>query len=346
MRIALRPQSVRYTTADLFQFNNTESSIEATNGVSQFTPTESHCPGFAPLDNDTSGRLDDCNFGASSTIYFEPGQDPVNLRYLDFWWFLRYNDTSQVNNAFGVDMHQGDWEDITVVLDPLPFPGNPTVQSAFYAEHAGGVWVLGNALGASHPTVFVAEGTHASYAFPCSENCTQPEGSQSPNEAPHDGGAPWGNNDDSLCSGQCAQRFPTEGWPYWAGKWGADGPSPRSPSAQPRFICAENRRTDSTCGRPPDSPPLPSFSRHTRGPKPSDQRQCMSWLGAGVAALACNASQLRYALRHHLFHRRWTLHLHVAKMRSGDSPGLAQVLGEPLVSGDKIAITGRASPKH
>jgi hypothetical protein len=32
-------------------------------------------------------------------------------------------------------------------------------------------------------------------------------------------------------------------------------------------------------------------------------------------------------------------------MRSGDSPGLAQVLGEPLVPGDKIAITGRASPK-
>jgi hypothetical protein len=32
-------------------------------------------------------------------------------------------------------------------------------------------------------------------------------------------------------------------------------------------------------------------------------------------------------------------------MRSGDSPGLAQVLGEPLVPGDKIAVTGKAPPR-
>lgn len=220
-------------------------------------PQESHCPGFAPIETDFE-ILYDCNSGSSSAVYYEPGQDDASYRYLDFWWFIRQNDVSAVSGASSVDNHVGDWEGATVVLDPFDDATNPVVSHVLYAIHSMTVWVTGNAVpdypgDQERPEVFVARGTHASYQFACTADCQQPEGAAFSDEAPHDGLAGWGNNDDPACSDDCVHRFPTSGWPYWPGRWGPTvgccespigeqfGWSPKSPGLQGRFVMRAKR---------------------------------------------------------------------------------------------------------
>jgi hypothetical protein len=64
-----------------------------------------------------------------------------------------------------------------------------------------------------------------------------------------------------------------------------------------------------------------------------------------VAVLACDQKLLNQAIRRHWMRRRGALHLTVRGRRAGDSPGLAQALGEPLVAGDPIKITGRGTSR-
>jgi hypothetical protein len=322
-------------------------------------PHESHCPGSAPIETDFE-ILYDCDSGPSSAIYYEPGQDDASYRYLDYWWFIRQNDVSAVEGAHSVDNHVGDWEGATVVLDPIDDATNPVVSHVLYAVHSMTVWVTGNALPAypsapERPEVFVANGTHASYQFPCSEDCHQPEGSLFSNEAPHDGLAGWANNDDAACGGACVHRFPSSGWPYWPGRWGPSvgccdppigevvGWSPKSPGLQGRFMCAQNGRSDGVCTRPPGSREPERLNGRAPRPRPANARDCQGWFGFGVAALACDPVTLRKALRQHTLTRRWTLHLAVKGRRGGDSPGIAQVLGEPLTPGERAVVTGSAS---
>ncbi|WP_261381686.1 Vps62-related protein [Paenibacillus cremeus] len=94
---------------------------------------------------------------------------------LQYWFFYPYNDSSSVA---GVDLnHEGDWEHITVTLDSAA-----TFQNAYYAAHdneglrytssqssfADSTGVIAtNAQkltgGFTHPVVYSAIGTHASY---------------------------------------------------------------------------------------------------------------------------------------------------------------------------------------
>jgi hypothetical protein len=323
--------------------------------LSYYRPSASNCPGFAPIDNDSVGRIEDCDAGPTSVIYYEPGQDGASYRYLDYWWFLRYNDTSDVPDAFGADAHVGDWEGVTVVLDPLNDAANPTVQYVLYAAHDQSVWVGVNAVPKTgeRPDVWSAHGTHASYQFPCPADCHQPEGSSFSHEAPHDGEAPWGNNDDGNCNDQCVQRFPDSdsSWTFWPGRWGPSRGdptqtiswSPQSPGVKSRFLCARNGRSDGTCDRPPGSRSPLSLKAH--GAPPANAHTCRGWFGFGIAAVACDQKALNAALRMHRFARHWTLHLRAKGRQSGDSPGLAQVLGEPLVPGEAITVTGTASAR-
>lgn len=97
---------------------------------------------------------------------------------LQYWWFFFYNDAW--------NRHQGDWESITVFLhrDPHGVPDGYAPLGAAYASHDLGRWRRwqdvervnddkgGDGAG-THPVVYVARGSHASY-FDYNENGYHP----------------------------------------------------------------------------------------------------------------------------------------------------------------------------
>lgn len=204
-------------------------------------------------------KVVDCNSGPSAAMYYRRTTHEGRW-YWDYWWFLRYNDYSGFGDtceAFFCGDHEGDWEGITVVTTTT---ADPEIVAAVYAAHAQRILVNGAELpkAGTHPLVFVAAGTHASYPFRCEEDCRQYGGLP---ETPHNGAVPWGANSDAACRRySCVRPFPevgkpgpdalplAGGWAGWAGRWGGSchhgcehvvhgEPSPLSPGTQTRFVC-------------------------------------------------------------------------------------------------------------
>lgn len=303
----------------------------------------------------TGATAFDCESGSHTAIYFEPGQDDRAYHYLDYWFFYRTN--RPVDVTFGeLDDHDGDWEGMTVALDGFN-PSSVTLAYVWYAAHNGGQWydlnalVAANALTGTHAKDYVANGTHASYPTQCLYACSTPANVPWPEEAPHDGFVSWGANDDGLCAQSCVQRFTENWWTYWAGRWGASrGPnsafgwSPPSPGQQPRFACTDSG-FGSSCTNPGRPPGARLLSGRGSTAKPTTPRVCRAWFGGNTSVLACDPKLLVRAIRTHRMRQRGGLHLFVNGRRGGDSPGLAQVIGQPLVYGDRITITGHGTPR-
>lgn len=207
----------------------------------------------------------DCVGGEDSAIYYRRTSH-AGQWYWDYWWFLRYNDYSGRFNACVVVCgdHEGDWEGITLITTAST---EPEIVGAIYATHKERIKVPAAALPrvGSHPLVFVADGTHASYPFRCASGCHQYStlaGFNLP-EDPHDGAAPWANNRDESCAAaECVQPLPEAAdaagaeslpfagaWAAWSGLWGETchngcsgrkqeyESSPRSPGRQTRYQC-------------------------------------------------------------------------------------------------------------
>jgi hypothetical protein len=335
---------------------NATSDMAANNTDHSYINISGDSPGELGSPNDAcwsiSGGIvqrQDCDSGPASAFYYEPGQDSANYRYLDYWWFLRDNDEAGVGSCdlCQHDEHEGDWEGVTVALDGAANSGAPPIAYVGYAAHDQFNWFTPDVLtGGTRPDVFSAMGTHASYPDACPSDCHQPAGSSIDAEAPHNGLASWGNNDDGACAAVCLRRL-GDWWTWWNGRWGGNqgqidprwGWSPRSPGLQGRFQCAESGYTGN-CTRPPGS--RTPLSRRVR--RPPSPRLCAGWFGVDVAALACDAKRLRFALRNHLMRKPGRLHLSVRGHRAGDAPGIAQVLGQPLRPGESILVDGHASP--
>ena len=94
---------------------------------------------------------------------------------VQYWWFFFYNDAW--------NRHQGDWENLTVFLQPCPDGLEPF--GAAYASHDLGRWRRWQDVGrvddagdegpgGTHPVVYVARGSHASY-FDYNEHGYHPE---------------------------------------------------------------------------------------------------------------------------------------------------------------------------
>ena len=209
----------------------------------------------------------DCNDGPLSVIYYRRTTHEGRW-YWDFWVFYRYNDytgpLAKCNPILCSD-HEGDWEGVTVITSPSL---TPTILGVIYAAHRNRILVEAGNLPSleGHPLAFVAEGTHATYPYRCSEDCHQyadlAAGVPVP-EDPHDGTVPWGGNSEQDCvTNQCVRPFPeigepgdlapplAGGWAGWPGAWGATCQrgecgakftelqgSPASPGTQPRFRC-------------------------------------------------------------------------------------------------------------
>lgn len=154
---------------------------------------------------------------------------------IDYWWFLRHN-------AFGIASHEGDWEGVTVIVDPF----GRRVRAVHFAQH-GHVWRYPRRVPrfrGRHVQVYVARGGHASYPRRCVRRCRQTDGLVS--EARHNGRKPWIGNTARGCRARCVALLPsreeaaeTGHWNAWPGRWGVTvspaAAAPRSPSFQRRF---------------------------------------------------------------------------------------------------------------
>lgn len=212
--------------------------------------------------------------------------------YLDYWWFLRFNTSpwqSELNCLPGLTLaalschdHEGDWEGVTVELElinenvlPDPYGLNNVIPRAVVYEAHGhrARWLWEDVdLGAdpdsyaTHPVVYSAAGSHASYPAGCRSGCSQTLSNHSTPDGTFDGGTDWPYNDRTKCEtsqrdpstqalvGPCLLALPStrDGrlgvlWNAFPGVWGAasctwvgkacslvDGP--KTPSRQDRFI--------------------------------------------------------------------------------------------------------------
>jgi len=281
----------------------------------------------------------DCGSGTRSAIYVSVAEDATGLEFLDYWWFVRYNDVPGWIGS-GLDDHEGDWEGMTVVIDAMTSSTEPQIAWVDYSQHGADEWEMGAVPGSTgtHIHVFSARGTHASYDSECYANINACPAPHSPGglywEESYDGRAPWGNNSDSLCASQCVLRlWSTDQWAFWSGKWGAQK-SVDSPGLQPRFQCAANGY--STCDR--------NFGG--RAARPSDRRlfkRCKTWASVGVAATACDERLLGEAITKRRTHVPGALHLSAMGRRSGNAPGLAQLIGGPLRQGEVVRVDGAST---
>jgi hypothetical protein len=177
----------------------------------------------------------DCDLGGRSIIYAHvrhgPGQTAI-----DYWWFLRYN-------AFSIDLHEGDWEGVTVVVDRA----GAKVQAVHFAAHLE-AWRYPDAItrldDKRHVRVYLARGSHAAYPRSCRLTTCRQTQSGLP-EGRFNGRRRWVANDPAVCARRCVRLLPQAGdgapasWDAWDGQWGVPGSSlfasPRTPSFQPRY---------------------------------------------------------------------------------------------------------------
>jgi hypothetical protein len=204
-------------------------------GADATAPDLAGCPKSLPI-------LRDCDLRARSKIYAhvvrEPdpaAKVPPRRIAIDYWWFLRYN-------AYSIDQHEGDWEGVTVIVDPF----GKRVLEVHYAAHAD-VWRYDRGVPqivGRHVEVFVARGDHASYPRACRRLCRQSGGTLP--EARFDGRRAWVGNTASGCRSSCVRLMPAgpdgrtpASWDAWDGRWGAPYapafPPPRTPAFQGRF---------------------------------------------------------------------------------------------------------------
>jgi hypothetical protein len=199
----------------------------------------------------------------ASVYYFHVRRRPPEI-FIDYWWYFPYNPTPVARGllcAPGFSIreitcfdHDSDWEGVTLVVRQAGLEP----EAVRYAQHEGEVtysWPLlkrlwRNRRVVQRPIVYVAQGSHASYPYPCRRHCLQ--GARFLFEGDRDGSRSWPNNAESTCGGVCLQELPvTRGghaalWNAFAGAWGrshcmlADticdvGFAPRAPSYQDRY---------------------------------------------------------------------------------------------------------------
>jgi hypothetical protein len=293
----------------------------------------------------------DC--GDSLGGYFDYGQSAGGYRYIDYWFFYRYNPVGFA----GADNHEGDWEGVTLEINPGPAP-NPAIYGIILAQHnkifnrLASVFVNCPDLAetaadctlstSNHAGVYVARDSHASYEVACTSDCPNPSTGLA-DEGPHDGQAGW--------TGAVSSPAQFGSWVTWGGRWGGSGnligsqigvgDSPASPGADPngRYACTQAAWT---CSNPPEGAPLPPARRHLLGAaKAPPQSQCATWFDTGLTAFACSATQLDRAFRTFTLPKRGQFTLLVPGHRTGTAPGLVQVVGRPLNLGEVVRFRGK-----
>lgn len=331
-----------------------------------------------PECRDEPAPLLDCDGGDRTVLYYNV--IPANGRfYIDYWWFFRYNDFPRfptVTSCTGLlrekicSDHEGDWEGITVVTSA---GDASSVEYASYAAHTGAfryandqLQLLGDSK--THPAVYVAEGSHASYARRCKAGLCQQNSSGVVGlpDGRHNGRARWGRNSAQECQdGACLLHLPAAverhgiSWDAFRGTWGQGCPEPNpdcplvagpaSPSQQPRYqapYCSRNVLVDGrqvekepSC----DGPIVGASPEATPGlPTGAD---CRSWAGPQVAILACDEDRLAQGLASAKPLSAPPIILRVRHRLASDAAtaGVAQVLRPPLRPRTPVTVSGRVT---
>jgi hypothetical protein len=183
--------------------------------------------------------------------------------YIQYWFFYRFNDSwaDGLNHLYceGVgialhvtcDQHQGDWEGVEVAIRPdgsIHWVGYSQHGSWFRYETTTGPNGLNNPAFASfaapngtHPKVYVAQGSHANYPYPCTlSECfnyyistTHPivaaTGTEATHPGPGDGADAWTYNDVPEC-GSCLVNLDGSDVldASWPAPWGLEPPKDAS----------------------------------------------------------------------------------------------------------------------
>jgi hypothetical protein len=319
------------------------------------------------------GDLYDCDSGPASAIYYHAVEEEA-YTYLDYWFLYRYNDVIDLPGTEGLT-HEGDWEGVTVV----PSLADPdTFDFVSFAQHNGAPYAYlrsnlrcdyggefscgeANALSGARVHAYVAQGTHATYAEPCSRDividCTQ-SNSAIP-EGGHDGTREWGNNsgDPALtvrpfpgmslaAPGATAWDGATGPWTTWPGSWGVQQVV-ASPGNQARyqhpweFQCADDGCAASltaTASR------RVGASRRVAARRSGRYAACPAWGGPGVSLVICRSTVLKKAMRR----GRVSPRRPVRTTRRGKriqniaaARGIVQAMGRPLQPRQSVTIERR-----
>jgi hypothetical protein len=192
----------------------------------------------------------------------------------------------------------------------------------------------------TRPTVYVAQGSHASYPAPCARGCSQPSALAAAGlvdlpESNFDGKVGWARNDESCpanARGSCLESLATQPWTNWPGQWGAG--------------CGD------ACGEheAPNSPRSPGIQSRYQSPWCSSQGgvftcdgralRCSDWLGPLVVAVVCDPPALAAGLRSNdeVETGRLVLVVDGTERSPATTPGVVQALGSPLHPGDTLTV--------
>lgn len=316
-------------------------------------------------------QLMDC--GDAPGIYYDYGQSANGYRFLDYWFFYRYNP------RFG-DEHEGDWEGVTVELNPSPGSTAPSVAGVVFEAHGFKTYRLAQALtwctgtvgdcGVAGPTThvadYIASGSHASYEYPCSSDCYNPAtGSsiQPDGENSHDGTQPWLENGDDACTAQSCvlpmtyiDGTATPDWVTFSGRWGGSdgtnsvaGVSPNSPGDQDPFICTQAGWIGCTIDGGDTMPamvgtgkPIVQLAATRAKPgQPFALGVCSNWYDTGLTAYACSQRTLTTTVNRGKLASRGAFTISTPGHHSGAAPGLVQVVGGPVRVGTVFALRGK-----
>lgn len=298
------------------------------------------------------GDIWECDRGPAAAAYWHASaESPGGYRYLDYWFFYRYNDHAPTFD------HEADWESVTVA----PASSGETFDFVSFSAH-GKWWSYlrdhlrcdeGPSAGScgdeedkegERVSAFAAAGGHSNYGEPCTGICTQTN-SILP-ETQHGGERPWAaNSDPATLSPLPPTAAPLQPWingpatfTDWPGIWGADddigGPATRGNAAH--FAAPWDIDGCATDPCEYEDSLLSARAAQTSG--------CGSWFGANVVALACDPRELRDALSRQGLGEPGTFTIEDPRgiSREDSAPGLSQVVGQPLRPGDEIQVRGQA----
>lgn len=313
-------------------------------------------------ETDLRELLRECNGGPSAAVYYTVTRRGV-IAYIDYWWFLRYNET----DGGPVFDHQADWEGAVVAVDTRD---PSTFLWAAVAAHEGEPWRYPRALlrcdgaltgscgsedrpSGRRMSIFVADGSHAGYTSPCSRHhlgsCGQNE---RPPERGFDGFMGWTANDEP---GVLKPLHGTS-WHDWPGWWNVPrfkdpelpghvrGSRVRSPAAQTRFSRPWRHRP-TECRRAWCQEPLELARQHARScgsqpPRAISARVCLAVPTGGGPIVRARPASVQI--------QRFSAPGRTRPVSSarGPLPGASalNLEGSAFVGGERIEITGVLRP--
>lgn len=185
-------------------------------------------------DRELAARLGELESAKTYVHLRKPSEDGAGLD-IQYWFFYPYSGPVLAGPAGGA--HEGDWEHITVRLDP----SLQRVEKIFFAAHdREGSWVAAEDVQFveyTHPVVYSARYGHASYPS---------AGIQSrgmlPADRTADGGAVWQTWENLKIIADASGLRQDIPWLGYAGRWGRTGvlfSGPRGPAFQ-RYWHAEH----------------------------------------------------------------------------------------------------------